>query len=146
MALEMKISCDGGVRFRASARGHDVVCDQPLENGGTDEGMTPPELLLASLGTCAAYYAAEYLRVRKLSSEGLSVKVTAEKAQRPAHLKTFRVVLSVPGLEDQHHREGVIRATKSCLIHNTLSRPGEIGIELEDGNRRSDLAATNLTE
>jgi organic hydroperoxide reductase OsmC/OhrA len=27
--------------------------DQPVENGGHDEGMTPPELLLASLGSCA---------------------------------------------------------------------------------------------
>jgi uncharacterized OsmC-like protein len=94
--------------------------------------MTPPELLLASLGTCAAYYAAEYLRVRGLSSAGLTATATAEKAQRPARLTDFRVVLSVPGLEDQRHRESVVRAAENCLIHNTLLHSPNIGIELED--------------
>ena len=44
--------------------------------------MTPPEFMLASLGACAGYYAAEYLRARSLSTEGLEVRVTAEKALR----------------------------------------------------------------
>ena len=35
--------------------------------------MTPPELFLASLGTCAAYYAAEYLNARDLPADGLEV-------------------------------------------------------------------------
>jgi uncharacterized OsmC-like protein len=46
------------VWFEASARGHRVVCDQPPDNGGSDRGMTPPEYLLVSLGTCAGFYAA----------------------------------------------------------------------------------------
>jgi putative redox protein len=51
----------GGSKFEVAARGHRVICDQPFENGGSDEGMSPPELLLASLATCAAYYATQYL-------------------------------------------------------------------------------------
>ena len=34
----------GDLKFEAVARGHKVVCDQPPENGGSDAGMTPPEL------------------------------------------------------------------------------------------------------
>jgi len=33
-----------------------------LDNGGSDEGMSPPEFLLTSLATCAAYYGAQYLK------------------------------------------------------------------------------------
>ena len=47
----------GAVQFEITARQHTLICDQPGENNGYDEGMTPPELLLASLGSCAAYYA-----------------------------------------------------------------------------------------
>lgn len=131
MAIETTITWENGVRFCVNARGHEIVCDQAAENGGTDEGMTPPELLLASLGTCAAYYAAEYLRVRSIAATGLSVTVSAEKAQRPARLTNFRVVLSVPTLAtaDQHHWEGILRAAKNCLIHNTLSHSTTIEIE-----------------
>jgi uncharacterized OsmC-like protein len=32
------------------------------EDGGFDEGMTPPELMLASLSACAGFYAADYLK------------------------------------------------------------------------------------
>ena len=39
--------------------------------------MAPPEFLLASLGTCADFYAAQYLRARSLPAEGLTVKVVA---------------------------------------------------------------------
>jgi putative redox protein len=132
MALETRITWEDGVRFRMNARRHELVCDQPAEDGGTDEGMAPPELLLASLGACAAYYAAEYLRLRHIPSAGLTVTVSAEKAQRPARLTNFRVMLSVPALEDQRHREAILRAAKNCLIHNTLQHRPNISIELED--------------
>ena len=70
----------GNLKFEAAARGHKVICDQPMENGGADAGMTPPEFLLVSLGTCAAYYAAQYLRTRGLNTDQLIVRVSAEKA------------------------------------------------------------------
>jgi len=101
--------------------------------------MTPPEFLLASLGTCAGYYAAEYLRARSLPAAGLRVEVKAEKSLRPARLSAFRIAISVPGLEDERHRQGVLRAAQACLVHNTLlhtpavevalAQPAEAGID-----------------
>ncbi|HLY18602.1 MAG TPA: OsmC family protein [Bryobacteraceae bacterium] len=118
------------MKFEAVARGHRVICDQPEENRGTDAGMTPPEFLLASLGTCAGFYAAEYLRTRGLSAKGLDVRVTAEKAAAPARLASLRVQVEIPDLDPQHEA-GVLRAVKACLIHNTLVHAPEIQIALE---------------
>lgn len=81
--------------------------------------MTPPELMLASLGTCAGFYAAQYLGARSLPSEKLEIRVVAEKALQPARLANFRLEISLPGL-DKRHEEGILRAVRSCLIHNTL--------------------------
>jgi len=64
-------------KFEVAARGHRVICDQPVENGGADAGMTPPEFLLASLATCAAYHAAQYLKTRQLPAQDLKVRVQA---------------------------------------------------------------------
>jgi putative redox protein len=121
--METTVQYLDGVRFEAASRGHKVVCDQPVEGSGSDAGMTPPELLLASLGTCAAFYAVEYLRTRSLAAGGLTVRVTAEKASGPARLASFRIEINVPGLADGRHREGVLRAAKACLIHSTLLHP-----------------------
>ncbi len=118
--MEVKIQHLGGVQFEANARGHRVICDQPAENGGVDTGMTPPEFLLASLGTCAGFYAAQYLKARSLPSEGLGVVVSAEKATQPARLEGFRIEVTAPAGLDPQHQAGLLRAVKACLIHNTL--------------------------
>jgi len=109
----------GDSKFEVAARRHRVICDQPLDNGGSDEGMSPPEFLLASLATCAAYYAAQYLKARGLASRDLKVRVAAEKALQPARLASFRIEVEAPDL-DERHQAGILRAVKSCLIHNTL--------------------------
>ncbi|MCL6544087.1 MAG: OsmC family protein [Bryobacteraceae bacterium] len=108
-----------GVRFEAESRGFRVICDQPAAGGGEDCGMSPPEFLLVSLGTCAGYYALQYLKTRSLPTDGLSVRVEATKALGPARLDSFRIEVQIPELEERH-REGVLRAVKSCLVHNTL--------------------------
>ncbi|MGD0498033.1 MAG: OsmC family protein [Bryobacteraceae bacterium] len=117
--MEVTVCYLDNVRFEATARGHRVTCDQPPANGGADTGMTPPEFLLVSLGTCAGFYAAQYLRSRGLPTEGLAVTVHSEKILHPARLGSFRIEVSVPALEPRHV-EGVLRAAKACLIHNTL--------------------------
>ena len=109
----------GGSKFEVAARGHRVICEQPLDNGGSDEGMSPPEFLLASLATCAAYYAAQYLKTRELLPQDLKVRVIAEKAAQPARLAVFHVEVTAAVL-DERHQAGLLRAVKSCLIHNTL--------------------------
>ena len=119
MNMEVTIQHLGDVKFEATTRGHRVRCDQPLSNGGADSGMTPPEFLLASLGTCAGFYAAQYLKTRNLPSAGLEIRVHAEKLQHPARMGNFRIEVIVPDL-DPRHEEGIHRAVKACLIHNTL--------------------------
>jgi putative redox protein len=127
--MDVEIVHLGNVKFEAVTRGHRVISDQPPDNGGSDSGMTPPEFLLVSLGTCAGFYAAQYLKTRSLSAEGLKIKVTAEKAAQPARLGRFHVEVTAPGIEPQH-QAGILRAVKSCLIHNTLLNTPVIDIVL----------------
>jgi uncharacterized OsmC-like protein len=108
-----------GTKFEVAARGHRVICDQPVDHGGGDEGMTPPEFLLASLAACAAYYAAQYLKTRNLSAEDLRVRASATKAAQPARLASFQIDVTAAGLDDRH-QAGILRAVKACLVHNTL--------------------------
>jgi uncharacterized OsmC-like protein len=128
--MEVFVEHLGDVQFEIKARSHAIACDQPVEHGGYDEGMTPPELFLASLGSCAAFYAAEYLKRNRLATEGTRVKVTAEKANNPARLANFRIQVDIPAELDERHREGVTAAVHRCLIHNTLLRPPHIEIEI----------------
>jgi len=127
--MEVTIRHLSGTQFEASARGHHLLSDQPPSNSGTDIGMTPPEVLLSALGTCAGYYAVEYLKARGLECRDLAVRVTAEKATQPARLGSLRVEVTTPGL-DAGREAGVLRAVKTCLIHNTLSHPPAIEVSV----------------
>jgi putative redox protein len=117
--MEVTIQHLGNVKFSAGTRGHRILCDQPPDNGGSDAGMTPPEFLLVSLGTCAGFYAVKYLESRKLSAAGLEVRVSAEKRLQPARLEKFHIELIVRDL-DPAHEAGIQRAVNACLIKNTL--------------------------
>jgi uncharacterized OsmC-like protein len=127
--MEVEILHLGEVKFEAVARGHRVICDQPTSNGGSDSGMTPPEFLLVSLGTCAGFYAAQYLKTRSLPADGLRIKVTAETDTQPARLGRFQIEVTAPELDPQH-QAGILRAVKACLIHNTLLNTPAIDIVL----------------
>jgi uncharacterized OsmC-like protein len=119
--MEIRIQHLGDVKFAATTRGHRIVCDQPQSNGGADSGMTPPEFLLASLGTCAGFYAAQYLKNHHLSQNGLEVVVHADKVPAPARLGRFHIDVIAPGLAPEHEA-GILRSVNACLIKNTLAQ------------------------
>jgi uncharacterized OsmC-like protein len=128
--MEVKITHLDRVKFAIQARSHTIVCDQPADNGGEDSAMTPPELLLASLGSCAAFYAVQYLKTRNLAEIGVEVSVTAEKLKSPARLGDFQIRVACPVSLTEEQTEGLMRSVHHCLIHNTLLSPPEIKIEL----------------
>lgn len=132
--MEVTVEHLGSVQFEIKARSHSIISDQPAENFGHDEGMTPPELLLASLGSCAGFYAAQYLRKHRLATSGTRVRVTAEKVKDPARIENFRIEVDVAAELSKEDRAGVEAAVHHCLIHNTLLQPPKI--EIAVGSRQ----------
>jgi uncharacterized OsmC-like protein len=128
--MEVKVLQLDNVKFSIQSRSHTILCDQPHDNGGEDVGMTPPEFLLASLGSCAAFYAVQYLKTRNLAQCGVEVSVTAEKLKQPARVGNFRIQVVCPVSLTEEQTEGLMRSVHHCLVHNTLLTPPEIKIEL----------------
>ncbi len=129
--VEVHVEHLGDAQFEIRTRGHKLISDQPIGSGGYDEGVTPPELLLASLGSCAAYYAADYLKRQNITIAGTRVQVTAEKVAGPARLDQFRISVEAPIALTEKQEDGMYRAIEHCLIHNTLLHPPKIEITVE---------------
>ena len=129
--MEVTVEHLGSVQFEIHTRNHRVISDQPVDDGGFDEGMTPPELLLASLGSCAGYYAAQYLRKNKLATEGTRVRVTCEKVKDPlARMTNFVIEVDAPVELSVAQRKGVEDAVEHCLVHNTLLHSPKIELKV----------------
>lgn len=129
--MEVTVRHLNQVQFEVQSRSHTIVCDQPKDNGGNDSGMTPPELMLASLGTCAAFYAAQYLHARSLDEHSITVSVSAEKLRQPARLGNFRIQVNCALALTEEQQQGLTRSVHHCLIHNTLLAPPQIEIDLK---------------
>lgn len=127
--MEVRIRHGKGKESEAFARFHRVVCDQPFDEGGSDSGMTPPELMLSALGCCAMHYAVEYLRARHLAPDNIGLRVSATKGGQPLRLIDIGIEADAPGLSTRA-REGLIKAIEACLLHRTLADPPRIKITM----------------
>src|ERR1035437_6554193 len=128
--MEVKVKHVGKMKFQIHARQHVIECDQPIENGGDDAAMTPPEIFLASLGSCAVFYAAQFLASRKLADHGLQVSVEAKKLRDPARLGNFIVKVESPVHLTSDQTLAMQRSVHPCLIHQTMLQPAQIAIEI----------------
>jgi uncharacterized OsmC-like protein len=128
--MEVLVEHLGAVQFEIRARQHMLISDQSVENKGYDEGMTPPELFLASLGSCAAFYAVDYLKRNEISQEGCKVRVTADKAKAPTRLDNLHIEVELLESLTADQVKGVDEAVHRCLIHNTLLHPPKMDVEI----------------
>jgi putative redox protein len=126
-ALDVTLQHAGGARFIAESRQHSIIVDQPAEDGASDHGMTPAELLLVALGSCIGQYVSQYLSLRALPAEGLMVRVEAERSMRPLRLREFRVEIVAPGLNERQLR-ALEKTFPSGLVQNALSLENTVRI------------------
>lgn len=129
-ASEAVVTWRGGVRFDADVRGHRVVLDQPRDEGGADEGMTPVECLAVSLGGCVAYFAARFAQRHGLPIQDLRVSTDWGYAEQPHRVGRFDVRISWRGTLDAPMRDRLQRVVEGCTVHHTLTHPPEIRVVL----------------
>jgi uncharacterized OsmC-like protein len=132
--MEITVQQVTGVCFSIESHGRRILCDQPLKNGGTGLGLSPPELLLASLGSCAAWCAHRFLAAKSLPATGLLVTVTEEMATSPVRLDHFRIAITLPPLTDEQHASDLRSSVEQCLIHYTLLHPPSIQVTASVGH------------
>ncbi|CAN5617471.1 hypothetical protein BH23GEM9_BH23GEM9_33780 [soil metagenome] len=124
------ITADGGLRFTADIRGQRVTTDQPASAGGDDSAAMPLELLPAALGTCIALYAHQFCAARGIPDAGLRVEVGWATAKAPKRISSFDVSVTLPDEMPDEYRAALERAVRTCPVHNTLTHPPELNIEL----------------
>ena len=130
--MPVSVTHDGGDRFSIAIRGHVVHVDQPEPDGGSDTGPTPTELFVASLAACVAFYARRYLKRHDLPQEGLTVTAEAESGAKPSRVASVTITLTLPEGVPADKREALLAVASHCTVHNTLTHPPEVRMQLSD--------------
>jgi putative redox protein len=120
-----------GDAYAITARGHAMLTDQAVADGGTDAAATPTELLVASLASCVAFYTGRYLVRHGLDRAGLAVTAEfAMAASRPARVGAVRLRITVPGGVPPQRAGALLAVASHCTVHNTLRQQPDVSIEL----------------
>ena len=111
---------------RVAIREHELIVDEPRDNGGDDAGPTPQELLAASLASCTAITLEMYAKAKRWDISPVEVACEYVPAERGTPT-TFKIVLKFPEActHEQIQKLEVIAA--KCPVHRTLA--GEVFFE-----------------
>ncbi len=69
---------EGGMKVEAKARSFTLICDEPPDAGGTDQGMTPVEALLCALGSCQTIIAMAFAKKKGIDLKGFHVELEGD--------------------------------------------------------------------
>lgn len=113
-------------KTKVYAGGHFIYADEPESLGGTDEGMTPGALLLASLGSCTAITVRMYADRKAMPLDGIKIHlaICAEDEMDKSTTITRKIELLGELSEDERKRLMVI--ADKCPIHKLLTNPIKI--------------------
>ncbi len=120
----------GDMLFESKIGKHSVMADVPESMGGQDRAPMPPQLFIASLGTCVGALVAEYCQKVGISTEDMTVDVSFEKAQKPVRLTDVRVTVNLPHGDCSRRLEAIERVAKHCPVHETIETMESVAIEI----------------
>jgi putative redox protein len=130
MAKTIVLTQQEGLRFCAKYGTNEVIVDSKKEKGGTGLGLSPGELLCASLGACTAMRVVRYYKTIGIPLEGVRAEATYEEDQKNSRGEKFEVRIFLP--MGFHGRKGAVkRVAEACYVKNTLQNPPEIKIRIE---------------
>jgi putative redox protein len=124
----MEITFDGGKIVTAHTHGHEIVTDQPVNQGGKNSAPTPFDLFLASIGTCAGIYVKSFCDNRKIPTDKIKIIQTAEFDDETGLPKNIRIEIRLPGDFPEQYKEAVIKAANLCKVKKTIANPPQFDV------------------
>jgi len=111
----------------------ELMCDESSEVGAAYPSA--PELLMASLGSCVGSTLVAFAARRDLDLEGMTIDLDWRLADSPRRIGAIAVRVRLPADLSDEQRRTLERVAHSCLIHNTLSHPPQMSLDLVTGER-----------
>jgi len=131
--MNMTVVYKGGSRFDIISRGHTLVTDQPVDEGGQDAGLSPVELFVGSLASCVAYFVGRYCARHTIACEGFTVEADWSYAERPHRVGAVSLRIKLPAPVTAEQRERLLKVAHGCTVHQSLAVPTTVNIALEHG-------------
>jgi len=130
----------GGFLTEVLVNRHSLVADEPVSAGGTDQGPTPFDLLVAALGACTAMTLRMYADRKSWPLEAATVRLRHAKIHaadceacetREGLLDRIEREIEIEGPLDPAQKERLLQIADRCPVHRTLTSEVEIQTRLK---------------
>jgi putative redox protein len=122
----------GDMLFETAMGNHKLLVDVPEGMGGQDRGPQPPQLFIASIGSCVAALIAEYCVNHDINAADMRVDVSFDKESNPTRLTNIKVKVFMPhaNCDDKRREEALKRVAKHCPVHQTIDTMEAVEFEI----------------
>ncbi len=125
----------GGFLTEIQVNRHNLIADEPVSVGGTDQGPTPFDLLVAALGACTSMTLRMYADRKGWPLEAATVRLKHAKIHAAAcesceidegMLDRIEREIEIEGPLDGEQRQRLLQIADRCPVHKTLTSEVEI--------------------
>ncbi|MBK8047581.1 MAG: OsmC family protein [Anaerolineales bacterium] len=120
----------GDMLFESKLGNHSILIDVPANMGGSDRAPTPPELFVASLGSCVGAFVAHYCNNAGIDTRDMSVDVSFDKVEDPTRLTNVKITVKMPHGACGRRKEALRRVAEHCPVHETINTIEGVEFEL----------------
>ena len=129
----------GDMLFESKMGNHTLLIAGPAIMGGKDRNPTPPQLFIASLGSCVGAFVADYCGRAGIDTREMTVDVSFNKVENPTRLVDLKVIINLPHGDCTKREKALLRVAEHCPVHETITTLQ--GIEIVVANRNEATAA-----
>ena len=117
----------GDYSFKVKSKDYEFLVDTK------GKGVTSPDALLASLGTCVGVYVRKYAEGAKLTLPEFNISVDADfSKETPVCFRKINVNVDLKGMQlDDRRMKAMHEFVKNCPVHNTIKNNPEVGIKIK---------------
>ncbi len=129
MAKIIDVSFPGGKVVDARIGETVIKTDQSVKNGGDASAPEPFQLFLASIATCVGIYALEFCLARKLSLDGLSLRMICDRDPEVKRYTRMTIDLRLPEEFPEKLVAAIIRSMNLCAVKKHINNAPEFIIQ-----------------
>lgn len=127
---DISVTFPGGKRVDAHYDGRTVQTDQSIKNGGKGSAPEPFDLFFVSMATCVGIYVLEFCNTRKLNTDGLGVRLQAERDAEKKLFTPITIEVSLPQGFPDKYRNAILRTANLCTVKKHIITPPEFSVTL----------------
>ena len=96
--------------------------DEPVANGGEDEGITPHDVYDSALGACKAMTVLWYAQRKQIPLEDIAVTVDRDDSEERRGTYHLRVTLKLGGPLSDAQRQELLNVAEKCPVHKLMTQ------------------------